>query len=134
MMKQLGIGTRMGMLTLLLAVASGIVLASSASAPTPAVVGDWNGAISPGSGSLRVVIHVAQSNDGKLTATMDSPDQGATGIAMSSITFKDSALHFEIEKFSVAYDGAMNKDNSEISGTWKQGTASVPLTFKRASK
>ncbi|HKW32311.1 MAG TPA: hypothetical protein VJN92_04865 [Candidatus Acidoferrum sp.] len=102
--------------------------------PPSAVVGDWNGAISTGSASLRVVIHVAQDKDGKLTATMDSLDQGATGIAISSITYKEPALHFEIEKFSASYDGTMNKDNSEIAGSWKQGGASLPLTFKRASK
>jgi len=77
---------------------------------------------------------VAQDKDGKLTATMDSPDQGATGIAISSITYKEPALHFEIERFGAGYDGTMNKDNSEIAGNWKQGGVSLPLTFTRVSK
>jgi hypothetical protein len=124
-------GISVGMLALMVgALAIGTALA----APVPAVVGDWNGALSTGGGSLRVVIHVAQDKDGKLTATMDSPDQGATGIAISSITFKRPAVHFEIEKFGAGYDGAMNKDNSEITGNWKQGGTSLPLTFKRAGK
>src|SRR5262249_37258094 len=67
---------------------TGVLLIGTASAastpvPTSAVVGDWKGAVSTGSASLRVLIHVAQDTDGKLTATMDSPDQGATGIAIS---------------------------------------------------
>ena len=124
-------GTWVGVLALMVvALAMGTALA----APAPAVVGDWNGALNTGSGSLKVVIHVAQDKDGKLTATMDSPDQGATGIAISSITYKEPALHFEIDKFGAGYDGTVSKDNAEIAGNWKQGPASLPLTFKRISK
>jgi hypothetical protein len=32
-----------------------------------------------------------------------------------------------------SYDGAMNKDNSEITGTWKQGGETVSLILKRVS-
>jgi hypothetical protein len=108
--------------------------ASSDPMASPAVVGDWNGAISTGGSSLRVIVHVAQDKDSKLTATMDSPDQGANGIAISSITFEGAVLHFEITRFGAAFSGTMNKDLSEIAGDWKQGSASFPLTFKRAIK
>lgn len=123
--------------TLALTVAAleiGAALAAPVPVPPSTVVGDWNGALSTGNGSLRVVIHVEQDKDGKLSGTLDSPDQGATGIAISSITYKEPALHFEIEKFGAGYDGTMNKENSEIAGNWKQGSASLPLTFKRATK
>lgn len=116
----------MWMLALML---SALVLGIAVAAP--AIVGDWSGAISTGSNSLRAVIHVALDKDGKLTATMDSPDQGVTGIPISSISYKEPALHFEIEKFGASYDGTMNKDNSGIAGTWKQGGASLPLNLKR---
>lgn len=121
----------MGALALML---SALVLGTAVAAPAPAVVGDWNGTISTGSSSMRAVIHVAQDKDGKLTGTMDSPDQGAAGIVISTITYKEPALHFEIEKFGASYDGTMNKDNSEITGNWKQGAATLPLNLKRASK
>jgi hypothetical protein len=128
-------GTWVGVLVLMVAaLAMGTALAAPAPVPAPTVVGDWNGALNTGGGSLRVVIHVAQDKDGKLTATMDSPDQNATGIAISSIAYKEPAVHFEIEKFGAGYDGTMSKDNSEITGNWKQGAASLPLTFERGSK
>jgi uncharacterized protein len=124
-------GTWVGVLALMVAA---LAMGTALAAPAPAVVGDWNGALSTGGGSLRVVIHVAQDKDGKLTATMDSPDQGSAGIAISSITYKEPAVHFEIEKLGAGYDGTVSKDNSEIAGNWKQGTASLPLIFKRVSK
>lgn len=108
--------------------------AVAAPAPAPAIVGDWNGALSTGSGSLRVVIHVAQDKDGKLSGTLDSPDQGVTGIEMTSINFKQPDLHFEVQKFGCIYDGKINKENSEVAGEWKQGSTSLALTFRHASK
>lgn len=135
MKKRKAVRAGMWATTLALTVAAleiGAALPAPVPVPPSTVVGDWNGALSTGNGSLRVVIHVEQDKDGKLSGTLDSPDQGATGIAISSITYKEPALHFEIEKFGAGYDGTMNKENSEIAGNWKQGSASLPLTFKRA--
>lgn len=100
----------------------------------PAVIGDWQGAIDTGGGLLRIVVHIAQDIDSKLAASMDSPDQGATGIAVSSISFKQPDLHFEIERIGGSYDGKINQGSTEIAGNWKQGSASLPLTLKRAGK
>lgn len=111
-----------------------LVVACALAASSPAVVGDWQGSLDTGGGSLRVVVHISSDKDGKLTATMDSPDQGATGIEVTSVSFKDPDLHFEVPRIGGSYDGKTNKDVTEISGTWKQGSASLPLTFKRVSK
>ena len=111
-----------------------VVASAAPGTPVPAVLGDWQGALSTGNGSLRVVLHVSADKNGKLTATLDSPDQGATGIAISAITFKDPDLNFEIERFRSSYDGKITKDHSGIKGQWKQGDASLPLTFKRVKK
>ena len=56
------------------------------------------------------------------------------GTAITSITYKEPALHFEIEKFRASYDRAINKDNSEITGNWKQNGLSLPLAFKCTGK
>lgn len=128
---------RMAVWTMILAVAVGTVVlrtALGAPAPVPAVVGDWNGAVTTGNGSLRVVLHVSQDKGGSLAGTLDSPDQGARGIAVSTITFKDPSLHFESGSIGGVYDGKINKDSSEIAGEWKQNGATVPLTFKRVEK
>ena len=128
---------RMAVGTMILAVVVGMVVlraALGAPGPVPAVVGDWNGAVSAGNSSLRVVLHVSQDKGGNLTGTLDSPDQGASGIAISTITFKDPSLHFESESIGGIYDGRINKDNSEIAGEWKQNGVTPPSTFKRAAK
>jgi len=97
------------------------------------VVGTWEGALDAGpQGQIRVVVHISQAADGTLTATLDSPDQGAKGIPVSKITFKDPDLSFESASIGGSYQGTINKEQTEIAGTWSQGGASLPLKFKRA--
>lgn len=110
-----------------------LVMAAALPATAP-VVGDWQGALDTGNGSLRVVIHVTQDSSGKLAGTMDSPDQGATGIAIPTLTFQAPDFHFEIPRLSASYDGQLSKDGSQIAGQWKQGSVTLPLTFKRSGK
>ncbi|MGD0920820.1 MAG: hypothetical protein ABSA70_03530 [Terriglobia bacterium] len=101
----------------------------------PAVVGDWEGTLEAGmQGKLRVVLHVTQAKDGSLAATLDSPDQNATGIPVTTITYEEPALHFESEPIKGTYDGKMNKENSEIAGEWKQGGTTLPLVFQHVKQ
>lgn len=111
-----------------------LVMGTALATPVPAVVGDWQGSLNTGGGSLQVVIHISSDKDGKLTGTMDSPDQGATGIEVTSVSFKTPDLHLEIPQIRGSYDGKTNKDTSEITGDWKQGTASLLLILKRITK
>ncbi|MGA7136474.1 MAG: hypothetical protein WBZ14_02270, partial [Terriglobales bacterium] len=106
-----------GLLTM---IASTVVLSAMTIASVSAAIGDWEGKIDTGNGSLRVIVHISQSADGKLTGSLDSPDQGATGIAIGTATYNEPDLHFSIESLGSSYDGKMNRDNSEITGYWKQ--------------
>jgi len=128
----MGRGTAAAMLLVTVA-AVRLALAASASV-APAVVGDWQGALSTGSTSLRVVVHLSHDKDGKLSGTMDSPDQGATGIVMSSVSFAKPDLHLAIEAIGAAFDGKFDGGKQEIAGVWKQGAASLPLTLSRLRK
>ena len=49
------------------------------------VVGDWQGTLDVGVMKLRLVFHITNTEDG-LTATMDSPDQNANGLPVTSVT------------------------------------------------
>jgi len=115
-----------------------ILLAVSVSlamgAPMAGPVGNWEGTLDTGNGTLRIVLHVTQDKDGKLAATLDSPDQGAAGIEISTISFNEPTLHFEISQIGGSYEGKLNKDKNAIEGTWSQGGNSFPLTFKPTGK
>ncbi|MGD0629066.1 MAG: alpha/beta hydrolase, partial [Terracidiphilus sp.] len=96
------------------------------------VAGDWQGTLSVSGTQLRLGLHIAAAKDGSLTATFDSIDQGAMGIPVTAITLKDSKLTFTVDAAHIAYEGAVNKDATEIDGTFTQGQ-DIPLNFKRAA-
>jgi uncharacterized protein len=94
---------------------------------------DWNGVLDAGAqGKLHIVVHVLQNKNGSLTGTIDSPDQGARGIPVTSITYKTRKLHLECASIGGSYDGNMSSDKSQITGTWSQGGASLPLNLTRS--
>jgi len=113
---------------------AGLFLVGAALFAQPAgIVGSWEGALKTPGGSLRIRLHVTQGADGALAGKMDSPDQGAAGIPVSSITFSGGTLKWELKMANASYEGKLNAEGSEIAGTFTQGMA-IPLTMKRMSK
>lgn len=95
------------------------------------LAGDWSGTLVAGPAQLRLILHITAAKDGSLTATLDSIDQGANGIPVNAITLKDSKLNLTVDAVHGTYEGTVNKDVSEIDGTWSQGQP-LELNFKRA--
>jgi len=60
---------------------------------------------------------------------VDSLDQGAT-IPVDTITVTGDTVRLELISVGGVYEGALNKDRSEMSGKFTQGGASFPLVFK----
>jgi hypothetical protein len=105
-----------------------ITLAADASP----VVGNWEGTLDPGAQpKKRLLVHISSAQDGTLSGTIDYPDQGASGILITAISYQEPTLHFESNQVQGLYDGTMNKDKSEITGSWKEAGASLNLILKR---
>jgi len=103
-------------------------------ADPPRIVGTWEGVLDPGAQPKKhVVVHISADQDGSLSGTIDYPDQDVSGIQITAITYKAHILHFESTPNLSSFDGSLNKDNTEIAGTWKQGGAPLTLTLKRTS-
>ena len=93
------------------------------------ITGEWNGALKIQGMQLRIVFHVTKTDAG-YAATMDSPDQGAKGIAMSKASYNNQALTIELAAAKINYSGAF--DNKEtVTGTFNQGGQSFPLNLTR---
>jgi CubicO group peptidase (beta-lactamase class C family) len=95
------------------------------------IAGDWQGTLITPGPQLHLVLHIAAAKDGSLTATLDSVDQGANGIPVTAVTLKDSKLSLTVDAVHGTYEGTVNKDATEIDGTWSQGQP-LELNFKRA--
>ncbi len=110
-----------------------VVLLALGCAQAQDIVGDWRGSLKAGGAELRLVLHVTKAADGGLKATLDSVDQGARGIAVSSITLKEHKLTLAVADVAGAYEGTVNADATAITGTWAQGGQTLPLAFQRAT-
>lgn len=92
------------------------------------ITGEWNGILKVQTIQLRIVFHVTKTANG-YDATMDSPDQGAAGIPVTTTTFKNSILTLNIPNLGVEYNGEFKGDS--IAGTFKQSGLSIPLVLTR---
>ncbi|MFZ1941908.1 MAG: hypothetical protein WBE56_17180 [Terracidiphilus sp.] len=96
------------------------------------MAGDWQGTLQAGGAELRLVLHITAGKDGALAATLDSVDQSVYGIPVTSAVLKDSKFNLTVDAVHGTYEGTVNKDATEIDGTWSQGQP-LALSFKRAA-
>jgi hypothetical protein len=116
-------------LTLMIGLSVPAIMIAADASP---IVGNWEGTLDPGAQpKKRLLVHISAAQDGSLSGTIDYPDQASSGILITAITYKEPTLHFESNPNQSLYDGTMNKEGSEITGTWKQGGPSLNLILKR---
>ena len=108
-------------------VAGGALAAESA----PSLAGDWSGELEVGGTRLPIVFHVVES-DGALSATVDSPSQGALGIPVSAASLREGKVEFESAAVKADFQGELSADGKSIRGVWRQGGASLPLLLSRS--
>ncbi|MCK9413634.1 MAG: alpha/beta hydrolase [Prolixibacteraceae bacterium] len=92
------------------------------------ITGQWNGALKVQGMQLRIVFNIT-GNDKRYISTMDSPDQGAKGIPVTTTTFVDSKLKLEMPNLRIEYSGEL-KENT-ITGTFKQNGMEFPLNLSK---
>src|ERR1700733_11144562 len=110
----------MGMRKLLL----GALLGSSLYAQE--IAGDWKGTISNPTLEVRVALHITKTGNG-LSATLDSVDQAALGLVVSSMILNGSTLKFNVDSANGTNEGKVAPNGSSIDGIWTQQGRPFPL-------
>jgi hypothetical protein len=95
--------------------------------------GIWNGTLAAGAANLRLRVNISKTAAGAATGKLDSLDQGANGIPLSAITYKDGKVRFEAPGIGGVYEGTLAADGSTLTGQWQQGGQTLPLDFKRTT-
>ena len=93
------------------------------------ITGQWNGALKIQAAQLRLVFDIKKTESG-YSATMDSPDQGAFGIPVTSTSFESNVLKISITNANIQYEGTLGDDNV-ITGVFKQAGQSFPMNLSR---
>lgn len=105
--------------------------APEAAVEDAAVEGVWQGVLEVQAVELRLLFHVERSADGALSGTVDSPDQGATGIPLSAVTAEEGRVRFASTVIGGEFEGRLTAAGG-LEGVWKQSGVELPLTLDRA--
>ena len=90
------------------------------------LAGNWKGALDVGQAKLRLLFKVSRTPAGVLPAKLDSLDQGET------ITVKENTVRLEVKTVKGVYEGTLDEAGKKLTGTWRQGPQSLPLTLERS--
>ena len=108
----------------------GLSLAVFGQTPVKDFEGSWNGTLDAGGTKLCLIVTVTKSDAGVYSGKLESVDQGAT-IPIDTITVNGDAVRLEIKDPAIVYEGTLNKERTELTGTFNQGGQQFPLTLKR---
>ncbi len=106
------------------------VLAQSSKDP---LAGNWLATLDLNGQKLRLGLRV-ENNGTKYTAKLDSIDQGTSNLPVETITLSDRKVSFTAPQLAMSYEGTINDQNDEITGTLKLGPNSRPFVFKRVNE
>ena len=95
---------------------------------TSPVSGTWTGLIM----GIKLVFHFAENTSGELHGTMDSPQQGATGLPIQHIIVDKDSITCILNAPTARY-AAIRTDDTTLTGTWYQNGGSYPLIIHRTS-
>ncbi len=96
--------------------------------PTTTLLGSWSGKLKVGIMSLTLVLHLEQA-DGYVAVTLDSPDQGAKGIAVYKEFLSDDSLAVKVESIGMTYRARLK--DGQLDGTFAQNGTTIPLVLTK---
>jgi len=93
------------------------------------ITGNWNGLLKVQGMQLSLVFHINKTENG-FSATMDSPDQKAFGIPVTTTNFENSKLTIAVANARIEYEGVLGFDGN-ITGTFKQSGQTFPMNLSK---
>lgn len=92
----------------------------------------WEGVLKPTPAvELKLVFKVREADGGALSATMDSPDQGAFDMPVDDVTRDAKIFTFSMNRIKARFEGKVSNSGDEAVGIFQQGAAKFPLTLKK---
>ena len=95
------------------------------------LTGIWSGSLNAGGANLRLVFNISSDPGGFYSGTLDSIDQGATGIPLTTVSIEGVNILIEMSSVSAVFEGTLDRTTQRISGTWRQGPSAIPFVVER---
>lgn len=110
-----------------------VVATAQGQAPSPDLAGTWQGKLIVPGGSLRLVFHISKNAAGEYSGTVDSVDQGASGLPIKSASLVGHKARVEMAAPVASFEGTLSADGKRIEGQFMQNGATLPLTIERTT-
>jgi uncharacterized protein len=94
-------------------------------------LGTWEGTLDAGE-LLPLVLRISNESSGA-TAVIISPKQNNAQVPVNTIEQMESKLTLEAKLVGGRYEAEINRDGSELSGSWTQAGNTFPLKLKKTA-
>jgi CubicO group peptidase (beta-lactamase class C family) len=97
------------------------------------IAGHWEGAIKLPNGPLSISVDFTAAADGKLSATISIPQQGAKDLPLADVGLDNGEVTFAMAGVpgDPKFRGKLSDDKQKIEGTFSQGGANLPCSLER---
>jgi pimeloyl-ACP methyl ester carboxylesterase len=104
-----------------------------AAAPSGVVdlTGTWLATLDLPPMPIRLVLNFERGADGDWTGTLDSPDQGAIGIPITSVAVTGQRVDVQLNAVALGFAGDLSEDGQTLTGAIGQAGANIPIVFER---
>jgi len=96
------------------------------------ISGTWKGTLEGMGQKIEMTFNVEENKDGTLAASLDIPAQGATGLPLDKVEFKNPEVTLGLSQFGITYKGVLKGE--VIEGKFFQSGVEIPLQLKKAKK
>src|SRR5262245_10147426 len=94
------------------------------------VSGYWQGTLQ---GMLPISMRFERTRVGLWMGSLDSPTQGAMGMALDSVVFQGDSLRCMLKRVDGVYAARLSASGDSLIGTWRQSGMSVALNMARGN-
>jgi uncharacterized protein len=116
----------------MLAMIAILTVSFSINSRAQSIAGDWYGYADIQGTTIRLNLHIISEN-GLFKGTFDMPEQGASGIQLTSVTLKDQNFEFSLAQAGLKYNGTVDPGFTLIQGKLVQGEMSFEMSFGRTA-
>ena len=93
--------------------------------------GDWEGSLQMPGRAFRIIFHFKNQPDNTVSATIDTPDTGGSGLPLDNVKQTGQQIEFGIKIAHAEFKGTINQEATEITGQFGHEKETAPLTLKK---
>jgi len=93
--------------------------------------GVWFGLMEKHPAKIRLIMKIAKGEDGALTGTLTSPDQGGKEVPIGTILLDGKIISMSLPSMYATYLAEMDGEGRAMYGSWEQTGQTMTLNFKR---